>query len=62
VSAAVPGGTGLGRPSPEHVAVALLALAEGLSLHVLSHNLPVASAVAALDAQLDLVLGMPDGG
>lgn len=50
-------GEGSAGVDPDDMAAALLAPAEGLGLHTLTHNLPVASALAALDAQLDLVSG-----
>jgi AcrR family transcriptional regulator len=44
-------------PDASIVALALLAVAEGLSAHVLSHQVSAPAALAALDAQLDLVFG-----
>lgn len=42
---------------PEHAAATLVAIADGLALHLLSHGLPADAATAALDTQLDLVFG-----
>ncbi|GAB2886177.1 TetR/AcrR family transcriptional regulator [Streptomyces mayteni] len=42
---------------PERAATALFAMTEGLAIHVLSSGLPPGTAVAALEAQLDLLFG-----
>lgn len=44
-------------PDPAHTATALLALAEGLGVLMLSTNLSVESALAALEGQLDVLFG-----
>ncbi|MEV0809164.1 TetR family transcriptional regulator C-terminal domain-containing protein [Micromonospora sp. NPDC050200] len=45
---------------PDRAAVGLLALMEGLGVYLLGGHFPPAIALAALDAQLDLIFG-PDG-
>lgn len=45
---------------PDHAAVALLAVLEGLGVYLLGGHYPPETALAALDAQLDLLLG-PEG-
>ncbi|GAB3087481.1 TetR/AcrR family transcriptional regulator [Micromonospora schwarzwaldensis] len=46
-----------GRVDPEPAAVGLLAVMEGLGIHVLGGHYPPETALAALDAQLDLLFG-----
>lgn len=57
-SARSPGGAPTGI-DPGHAATALLAMAEGLGVQLLSTDLSPDDALAALDAQLDLVLATP---
>ena len=42
---------------PAHAAAVLVAVTDGLALHLLSHDLRSVTATAALDAQLDLIFG-----
>ncbi|NYF56738.1 TetR/AcrR family transcriptional regulator [Micromonospora purpureochromogenes] len=53
---------GVARPEvePDDAAVGLLALMEGLGVYLLGGHFPPETALAALDAQLDLIFG-PDG-
>ncbi|WP_446212535.1 TetR/AcrR family transcriptional regulator [Micromonospora sp. IBSANI012] len=53
---------GAARPEvdPDDAAVGLLALMEGLGVYLLGGHFPPETALAALDAQLDLIFG-PDG-
>ncbi|MFE9689034.1 TetR/AcrR family transcriptional regulator [Micromonospora sp. NPDC005806] len=45
------------RVDPDRAAVGLLAVLEGLGIYLLGGHYPAATALAALDAQLDLVFG-----
>ncbi|MFI7425847.1 TetR/AcrR family transcriptional regulator [Micromonospora sp. NPDC049836] len=45
------------RVDPDHAAVGLLAVLEGLGIYLLGGHYPAETALAALDAQLDLIFG-----
>ncbi|SCL18351.1 transcriptional regulator, TetR family [Micromonospora rhizosphaerae] len=50
-------GTADRRVDPDRAAVGLLAVMEGLGMYLLGGHIPAETALGALDAQLDLVLG-----
>ncbi|MEH0845394.1 TetR family transcriptional regulator C-terminal domain-containing protein [Micromonospora sp. CPCC 205711] len=50
------------RVDPDRAAVGLLAIVEGLGVYLLGGHYPAETALAALDAQLDLIMGPTDVG